>query len=286
VRAAKLPLDPRRAHGAFVEEEDGARVATLLLTNRECPWRCVMCDLWKATLDETVPEGAIAGQVRAALADLPQAERLKLYNAGSWFDPRAIPEAEDAAVAALVRGFARVTVESHPALIGARCLRLRDLLDGSELEVAMGLETVHPGVLPRLEKRMTLDDFARAAGLLAREGIRVRAFVLVGTPLLPRGEALGWAKRSTAWAFEAGVSAVSLVPLRGGSPSETPTLADLEEAAAFGLSLGRGKTFADVWDLDLLRDCGACFEVRRERLRRGNARQVLAPRAVCEACGG
>ena len=26
-------------------------VATLFLTNRECPFRCLMCDLWKNTLE-------------------------------------------------------------------------------------------------------------------------------------------------------------------------------------------------------------------------------------------
>ena len=37
-----------------------APTAVVFLTNRECPFRCVMCDLWMNTLDETVPRGAIA----------------------------------------------------------------------------------------------------------------------------------------------------------------------------------------------------------------------------------
>jgi hypothetical protein len=45
-------LDPRRPVTVIVEEEradSGAvvPVLTVFLTNRECPWRCVMCDLWK-----------------------------------------------------------------------------------------------------------------------------------------------------------------------------------------------------------------------------------------------
>ncbi len=53
-RPKKNSLDSRRAYGAFVEQEPDAtgrplNVATLLLTNRECPFRCLMCDLWKNT---------------------------------------------------------------------------------------------------------------------------------------------------------------------------------------------------------------------------------------------
>ena len=124
-----------------------------------------MCDLWVNTLDETVPRGAIATQIRAALAGLPPARQIKLYNAGSFFDPAAIPPDDDEEIAEAVRGFERVIVESHPAfLAGAyreRCLRFRDLIPG-QLEVAIGLETAHPDVLARLNKKMTLE---RSGGL-------------------------------------------------------------------------------------------------------------------------
>ena len=85
----------------------------------------------------------------------PRASHLKLYNAGSFFDPRAIPPEEYPAIARLAAPFRRTIVECHPALVGPRCLAFRDLLSG-RLEVAMGLETAHPEVLERLNKRMTL----------------------------------------------------------------------------------------------------------------------------------
>jgi uncharacterized Fe-S cluster-containing MiaB family protein len=50
-----------------------------------------MCDLWVNTLDAAVPRGAIARQIRDAVATLPAARQIKLYNAGSFFDPQAIP---------------------------------------------------------------------------------------------------------------------------------------------------------------------------------------------------
>ena len=50
--------------------------------------------------------------------------------------------------------FDTVIVENHPRLCGDDCLRFRDLLRG-QLEVALGLETVHEQVLARLNKRMS-----------------------------------------------------------------------------------------------------------------------------------
>src|SRR3984957_12262451 len=95
-RTQRNALDPWRAYECFVEDEYSAAgevvpVATIFLTNRECPWRCLMCDLWKNTLTETVPAGAIPAQIDYALERLAPARQIKLYNSGSFFDPCAIP---------------------------------------------------------------------------------------------------------------------------------------------------------------------------------------------------
>ena len=93
------------------------------------------------------------------------------------------------AVATQVASFERVIVESHPALVGDRCLRFRDLLK-AQLEVAMGLETVHPIALERLNKRMTTAQFAQAAAHLRENPIDLRVFVLVQPPFIsPRRSA-------------------------------------------------------------------------------------------------
>ena len=155
-RSPRETLDPLTPHAFLAEEEASAAnevvpVATIFLTNRECPWRCVMCDLWRNTLTTSVPDGAIPAQIDFALAQLPAARHLKLYNSGSFFDSRAIPIADHQAIAERANAFERLIVECHPALVGENCVRFRDRLD-ARLEIAMGLETVHPGILPRDRK--------------------------------------------------------------------------------------------------------------------------------------
>jgi len=185
VPSGRRELDPWRPYAFLSEEERSASgeivpVATVFLTNRECPWRCLMCDLWRNTLQETVPAGAIPAQVAYALARLAPAQQIKLYNSGSFFDRRAIPPEDHAAIATRLDGFERVIVECHPALVGDDCLRFRDLLKG-KLEVAMGLETVHPDVLPHLNKQIStagprqLCSFLPAPGMVRWRRWRRRA---------------------------------------------------------------------------------------------------------------
>src|SRR5262249_8889847 len=173
--------------------------AVVFLTNRECPFRCVMCDLWKHTLDATVERGAIPVQIREALVSLPPARQVKLYNAGSFFDPQAIPPEDDEDIAGIVGAFDRVIVEAHPAFLvgvyGERCLRFHDRIRG-RLEVAIGLETVNEGVLSRLNKRMTLDSFRRAAEFLRTHDIALRVFMLLAPPVMPSDEDGEWAGQS------------------------------------------------------------------------------------------
>jgi hypothetical protein len=54
LRPPRNHVDPFKPHGFFPEKErnSAGRIvssAVILLTNKECPWRCLMCDLWKNT---------------------------------------------------------------------------------------------------------------------------------------------------------------------------------------------------------------------------------------------
>src|SRR5690606_16058923 len=139
-------------------------------------------------------------------------------NAGSFFDPGAIPRDDDAGIAGLVAAHERVIVESHPAFLAGghaeRCLAFRDQLHGA-LEVAIGLETAHPAVLARLNKRMTLAGFQRAADFLAVEAIAMRVFILLNPPFLPPGQAVEWACRSIDVAAASGARVCTIIPTRG-----------------------------------------------------------------------
>lgn len=294
-RPPKQLVDFERPYAHFVESEysRGGRVQqvlTVLLTNSECPFRCLMCDLWKHTRDEPTPRGAIARQIEWARRQSSQAEVIKLYNSGNFFDSRAIPRDDHAEIAAGVRDFKRVIVENHPRLCSDRCVEFRDRLSGA-LEVAMGLETVHPEILPRLNKSMTLDDFSRATAYLLEHAIDVRAFILLRPPLLTESEGVEWALRSIEFAFDQGVECCSVIPTRAGNGImeqwqdqgwfTPPSLDSLERVLEAGLGLRRGRVFVDTWDATQFASCEACRDARIERLKQMNLQQSVLPRRAC-----
>jgi len=303
-----------------------ARVLTILLTSRECPWRCVMCDLWKSTTAQPIPLGAIPAQIDQALAQVrrvtpataagaegvptpgigtPGISQVKLYNSGSFFDPRAVPPEDHPAIAERARLWERVIVECHPALVDARCLRFRDLLARGQasaatapprLEIALGLETANAEVLEKLNKRMTLDQFRHTADFLRVNGLALRVFVLVRPPFLDEAAARHWAQRSIDFAFDCGATAVALIPVRAGNGAldalaaqgrfAPPRLASVEAVADYGVGLARGRVFVDLWDLERFSACPVCFERRRARLQTLNLHQTTPPPIDCPACGG
>ena len=299
-RGARAVVDAEIPYAFLVEEErfaggDVGDVATIFLTNRECPWRCAMCDLWQHTLTSVGPRGSIPKQIEYALERLPKARQVKLYNSGSFFDSGAIPVEEYGVIAGLVGGFERVIVESHPSLVGTRALQLEGMLGGG-LEVAMGLETAHAEVLEKLNKRMTLGQYRAAAEWLRAAGIALRSFVLVQPPFMKVEESLEWACRSVEFAFECGATAVSLLPTRAGNGAvdalakvgafTAPSLRVVEEAFEFGLRLAKGRVFVDLWEIGRVTCCAKCKGERVDRLARMNLSQAVEAGVGCGACGG
>lgn len=269
-------------------------VAAILLTNRECPYSCLMCDLWKHTTCEPVPAGAIPVQLEHALARLAPASSLKLFNSGSFFDPGAIPVEDFPRIASLADPFAHILVESHTAFIGENCLEFSRMLKG-RLEVAIGLESIHPAILPRLNKGMSLEDFRRSVEFLKENEISTRAFILLRPPFLSEEEGVEWACRSIDYAFACGVDVCSVIPVRSGNGAldhlesegyfRQPSVHSLEQVLEYGIDLDKGLVFADLWDLERFTLCENCFTPRRDRLAQMNLDQEILPGINC-ACSG
>jgi radical SAM enzyme (TIGR01210 family) len=300
LRGPKPPVDPWKAHGSLVEDERRPdrvieRALTIFLAGAECPFTCAFCDLWQYTTDGPTPRGAIPKQIEDTLASaaVSSLQRIKLYNASNFFDSRAVPIDDRARIAELCSPFAGVTVESHANTVGAMTLQFARQLSG-RLEVAMGLETIHPEGRAHLNKRLDLERFDRAASFLTDHDVELRVFVLLGAPYIPEEESVEWTVRSAEHAAARGAAVVSIIPVRGGNGEierlatlgrfTPPTLRQLESALDRCGEWNATVVTADLWDVERLPACPACRMSRIERLRRLNVSGRSEPSVACVEC--
>lgn len=295
-RPPKVSVDPFFPSNFLHEKEIQAdcvvrSVNTIFLTNRECPFKCTMCDLWRHTLDDLTPKGAIPEQIRYALNKLPGADVIKLYNSGNFFDGKAIPKSDYYQIAELLSDAKHVIVENHPALTNETILDFFKYLNGT-FEVAMGLETIHPEAMPNLNKQITKELFSDAVGFLKDAGISSRAFILLNPPFITDSEEnRRWCLESVKFAFQAGVSASTIIPTRPGNGILEklqssgnylpPTLNELENVFESAMQISKRRVFCDTWDLQLFSNCEKCLDKRIERLNKMNLTQRILPRIEC-----
>ena len=273
------------------------RTVTVFLAGAECPFTCSFCDLWRWTLDGPTPPGALPSQLAQALKPLapPVPQRLKLYNASNFFDRRAVPAEDLPRIAELAAPFAAVTVESHANTIGPLTLEFAGLLAGT-LEVAVGLETVHPVAARHLNKKLDLERFDRAAAFLAEHDIDLRAFALLGAPYVPAEESVEWTVRTVEYAAARGAGRIAVIPVRGGNGEMErlqalghfvpPTLVQLETVLERCLAIRSAVVTGDVWDIARLSGCESCRKQRVARIQTMNlsTSPQSPPRVPCQAC--
>ena len=301
LRPPKAHVDLHAAHGSLLEEERRPdskmeRALTVFLAGAECPFTCSFCDLWRWTIDGPTPPGALTRQLERVVQALdgPLPDRLKLYNASNFFDQRAVPPEDVLGIATLAAPFGAVTIESHANTIGPKTLAFSRQIPG-RLEVAVGLETIHPVAAAHLNKRLDLARFDWAARFLSDNGIDLRVFVLLGAPYVPAAESIAWTVRTVEYAVERGASVVSIIPVRGGNGElerlqaldnfAPPTLSQLGAALDHCLQFTPTVVTADLWDAERLPACEHCRSERVDRLRRLNVSGRAEPLVACTMCG-
>ena len=290
-RGSKNLVDPLKPYAFLVEKERTASgkiedIAVIFLTNPECPFHCLMCDLWKNTTDAPVPEGSIPAQIEYALERLPRVNHIKLYNSGSFFDTRAIPAQDIKRIASIISGFETVIVESHPSFIGESCIAFKKMLKG-RLEVAIGLEIADQELLTSLNKKMSLQKFTGSVSFLRENDIASRAFVLLRPPFLTENEGVSMAEKTIDFAFDSGVECCTIIPVRAGNGAmeelmnfnqfTPPSIQSLEKVLEYGIRQNRGRVFADTWDLHLFSKCDNCLDSRISRITEMNLSQEIMP---------
>ncbi|MFN3192757.1 MAG: radical SAM protein [Aureliella sp.] len=293
------PLEVFLEQEAMNSSGQSADCLTVLIRGSECSFRCLMCDLWKSTHAGKTPLGSIPAQLRIAF----QRQRgvsgtdpnwIKLYNASNFFAPVNVPTEDLNEIASLVCDFDRVIVENHPRLTTSHIKQFASRLNG-RLEVAMGLETIHEGVLESLNKGMDLSHFSDSCRQLRAWNVDIRVFVLLRPPGLDENEGIEWCRKSIEFAFNLGARHVSIIPVRAGNGAieylqrhgvfEPPLVRSAEALLNEYLADQRGVVTVDTWCWQHLRgQCERCADARRLRIEKMNLQRerIALPCLQCD----
>lgn len=301
LRSEKREWPPESPAGICLQQEatvdrKSVWVGTIFLVGAECSFTCSMCDLWKYTLAGPTVEGHIPKQIESVLNELETCQWIKLYNASNFFDPRSVPVEDLPRIAELCSRFDRVIVENHPRM--SRWREIDTFVENlkSKLEIAMGLETVHPTALRILNKEMSVSDFERTANLLNDRRIDVRAFLLSHVPGIEKGAALEWCLKSVDFAARCGLRHISLIPTRAGNgwmdqliargQFSLPTALEMEELMVEALRWSEKSVVSlDTWDWHLLAGhCNICRDLRLKRMESVNILQKWIPLEKLPEC--
>jgi hypothetical protein len=93
------------------------------------------------------------------------------------------------------------------------------------------------------------------------------------------------------FAFACGVDICSIIPVRSGNGAldelaaggyfGEPSIPSLEMVLEYGMGLGKGLVFADLWDLERFSRCKQCFDARKDRLHQMNLIQQAVNPVSC-----
>ncbi len=165
----------------------------LILRTRGCSWSyhsgCSMCGFWEDTNPE-ISAMDIMKQIDDFLKEYDKGEVLKLFTSGSFFDPLELSEEiQIPIIEKLLQHYDLLILESRPEYIIGRADKLKQF--AGRLQVAIGMESTNPDVLKYLiNKNYTFEDFKKASEELHKNGISVRAYLLMKPPFMKEQEAI------------------------------------------------------------------------------------------------
>ena len=281
-RGPRPQHDPWRYQGLIVEDERAAdggrsrvwRPCSSLAASVRGAARCAICGLHHrqrhaARRDSSADGGRAA---RTCASEPRPVTGMKLYNAGSFFDPRAVPEADYDGVAARARrAVARDRRIASRARGPARRSAARGARPPSGPGGAAGAARSRDGPGDSAPGRARSIEQAIHARASSRGRQRARtivawrcaSFCSSRRRLFLRTNRTTWLLRSIDAAFSCGAAVVSLVPTRGrqrrdrraGRGRMVPRARSRRHRAQLrvrpcGHARGRGRVFVDLWDLE------------------------------------
>ncbi|MCX4094567.1 radical SAM protein [Nocardia sp. alder85J] len=219
------PSQPRWVEYDSIRDSEGqvyGRKKVILMSGGCSVPTCTMCPFTNENNHgHTSNDDGLVAQVEQMLARAdgePDYEVLALYNDGSFFAPREVPEPVRVRIAELVAvsGVRRLVVESLPQFVTPEVVGpFVDALSGVELEVGIGLQSADDLVRETLvNTRVSRAAFEAAVVTMSDLGVRPKIYLMIKPPFLTDAEAVTDVLGSVRYVRSLGIDGVTLCPTR------------------------------------------------------------------------
>lgn len=157
-------------------------------------------------------------QIDHAFSSNPHCEMVCIYNDGSFFSPKELPESARRQIYQIVSNYGckYLIIESLPNFITQELLEeSSQLLNGVKLIIGIGLHSISDEVRELcINCRFTLKSFYIAFTLMKEYGVNCKTYVMIKPPFLAEKEAIYDAAFSAIWLRKKGIEDVTLCPTR------------------------------------------------------------------------
>jgi radical SAM enzyme (TIGR01210 family) len=189
----------------------------IILPTIGCRWGrkegCIMCGYVYDAARE-IDQDKIIEEFKKSIEKIGDVDYLKIFTSGSFLDPG---ELTDNSIKKILKevpdNVKRLQIESRPEFIKEKALlEIKKSLD-AELEIGIGLESANDRIRDSINKGFSFDNFTKAVKICKKNGVKVKAYLLLKPPFLTEKEALEDAKESIKKAERAGADRVSINPM-------------------------------------------------------------------------
>lgn len=193
------------------------QAGVIILPTIGCRWGrkvgCIMCGYVYDAARE-IGQDKIVEEFKKAIDKLDNIEYLKIFTSGSFLDPQELSKNSIKKILKEVPdNVKRLQIESRPEFIKEKALlEIKKSID-AELEIGIGLESANDRIRESINKGFSFDNFEHAVKICKKNGVKVKAYLLLKPPFLTEKEALEDAKDSIKKAQKAGADRVSVNPM-------------------------------------------------------------------------
>ena len=169
----------------------------IILRTRGCSWAiksgCSMCGYFNDSTWRKLSANDILSQFNLAMKNYNGEQIVKIFTSGSFLDEKEVPKITlEKILLNLANKTRKISIETRPEYVTEERLKeIRKLVDKSDLEISIGLESANDKILEySINKGFKFEDYRKAAKIIIENDLKLKTYLLVKPPFLTEREAI------------------------------------------------------------------------------------------------